>query len=93
MFDQLWDGTPIRHMGVHTGRVVRGGAGRQLSLFDKVDYEKLEKLDSCVDSIRERFGADAIQRASFLQQERINHMNGGISREKRTVDYSKEKVI
>lgn len=93
LFDQLWDGTPIRHMGVHTGRVVRGDAGRQLSLFDKVDYEKLEKLDSCVDSIRERFGADAIQRASFLQQERIDHMNGGVSREKRTVDYSKEKVI
>lgn len=93
LFDQLWDGTPIRHLGVHTGRVVRGGTGRQMSLFDEVDYEKLEKLDNCVDSIRERFGADAIKRASFLRQDRIDHMNGGVSREKRTVDYSREKVI
>lgn len=93
LFDELWDGTPIRHLSVHTGRVVRSETGRQLSLFDSVDYEKLEKLDRCVDSIRERFGADAVMRASFLGQERIDHMSGGVSREKRTVDYSKEKVI
>lgn len=93
LFDELWDGTPIRHLGVHTGRVVKGETGRQLSLFDDTDYEKLEKLDRAVDSIRERFGADAIQRASFVKQERIDHMNGGISREKRTVDYSNEKVM
>lgn len=92
LFDELWDGTPIRHLGVHTGRVVRGGTARQLSLFDHVDYEKLEKLDNCVDSIRERFGADAIMRASFLKQERIDHISGGVSREKRTVDYSKETI-
>ena len=52
------------------------------------DYEKLEKLDQAVDSIRQKFGADSILRASFLNQDNIDHMNGGISREKRTVDYS-----
>lgn len=93
LFDELWDGTPIRQMGVHTGRVSKKGSGRQLSLFDETDYEKLEKLDKAVDSIRERFGMDAVQRASFLKQNRIDHMNGGISREKRTVDYKNEKVI
>lgn len=93
LFDELWDGTPIRQMGVHTGRVTQSGSSRQLSLFDDIDYEKLEKLDKAVDSIRERFGADAVQRASFLKQNRIDHMNGGVSREKRTVDYKNEKVI
>lgn len=93
LFDEMWDGTPIRHLGVHTGRVVKTGAGRQLTLFDNTDYEKLEKLDQAIDSIRERFGVDAVQRASFLEQEKIDHMSGGISREKRTVDYKKEKVI
>lgn len=93
LFDELWDGTPIRHLGVHTGRVVKEDTGRQLALFDDTDYEKLERLDRAIDSIRERFGADAIQRASFLKQERIDHMNGGISREKRTVDYRNEKVM
>ncbi len=85
--------TPIRHLGVHTERVVKGDAGRQLTLFDNTDYEKLEKLDQAIDSIRKRFGMDAVQRASFLEQEKIDHMSGGISREKRTVDYKKEKVM
>ncbi len=93
LFEELWDGTPIRHLGIQTGRVTGNGADRQLSLFDDTDYEKLEKLDRAVDSIRERFGADAVLRASFLKQERIDHMNGGISREKRTVDYENEKVM
>lgn len=93
LFDELWDGAPIRQMGVHTGRVTQSGSSRQLSLFEDIDYEKLEKLDKAVDSIRERFGADAVQRASFLKQSRIDHMNGGVSREKRTVDYKNEKVI
>ncbi len=92
LFDEIWDGTPIRHLGVHTGRVVKGDIGRQLTLFDDTDYEKLEKLDQAIDHIREKFGADSIQRASFLKQEKIDHMSGGISREKRTVDYKKEKV-
>lgn len=93
LFDELWDGTPIRHLGVHTSRVSRNSNNRQLSLFDDTDYEKLEKLDHAVDSIREKYGMDSIQRASFLKQDRIDHMNGGISREKRTVDYKNEKVI
>lgn len=93
LFDELWDGTPIRHLGVHASRVSRNSNNRQLSLFDDTDYEKLEKLDHAVDSIREKYGMDAIQRASFLKQDRIDHMNGGISREKRTVDYKNEKVI
>ena len=92
LFDELWDGTPIRHLGVHTGRVSKEGASRQLSLFDHTDYDRLEKLDSAVDRIREKFGADAILRASFLKQDQIDHMNGGISREKRNVDYSQLNI-
>lgn len=93
LFDELWDGTPIRHLGVHTTRVSRESFCRQMSLFDATDYERLEKLDKAVDDIREKYGKDAIQRASFLKQDRVDHMNGGVSREKRTVDYSVEKVM
>ena len=93
LFDELWDGTPIRHLGIHTSKVSRNSNNRQFLLFDDTDYEKLEKMDKAVDSIRERFGMDAIQRASFLRQDEVDHMSGGISREKRTVDYKSEKVI
>lgn len=93
LFDELWDGTAIRHLGIHTSRVSRNSGRRQLSLFDNTDYEKLEKLDQAVDSIRKKYGIDAIQRAAFLKQTKVDHMSGGISREKRTVDYKNEKVI
>ena len=90
LFDELWDGSPIRHLGIHTGRL-KEGQGRQLNIFDRTDYEKLEKLDAALDAIRNRHGKDAIIRASFLKSP-LDHMAGGISREKYTVDYTKEKI-
>lgn len=80
LFDELWDKRPIRHLGVHTSGVCRENFSRQMSLFDGQDYEKLARLDLAVDAVRERFGADALMRAAFLNQP-INHMSGGISRE------------
>jgi DNA polymerase-4 len=64
---------------------------RQIGLFDPVDYEKLERLDRTIDTIRKRYGNDAVMRASFLVGE-IDHMSGGISRERRSVDYRTEKL-
>ncbi|MDD6480843.1 MAG: DNA polymerase IV [Lachnospiraceae bacterium] len=69
LFEEMWDGTPIRLLGVSTAKVTREAQGRQMSLFDSTDYEKLEKLDSAMDSIRSRFGAGAVQRASSLQMQ------------------------
>lgn len=91
LFDELWDQSPIRHLGVHAGRLGEARA-RQLNIFDKTDYEKLEKLDTALDDIRRRHGQDAVMRASFLKSP-LDHMSGGISREKRTVDYTKEEIL
>ena len=88
LFDQLWDGTAIRHLGIHTSRVKDGFNMRQLDMFDTTDYEKLEKMDAAVDRIRGRYGIDSVKRAAFVGSP-IDHMSGGISREKRTVDYKK----
>ena len=90
VFDEAWDGTAIRHLGIHTMKV-SSGQNRQLGLFDQVDYEKLERLDRAIDGIRQKFGNDAVMRASFLKS-RIDHMSGGISREKRSVDYEQERI-
>ena len=78
----------IEYLGIHTSRVQDDDFVRQLALFDEVDYEKLAKIDETVDTIRERFGIDAVKRAIFVDQP-IDHMSGGISREKRSVDYDK----
>lgn len=91
LFDQLWDGKPIRHLGIHTSRLKDGMNMRQIDLFDSTDYEKLECMDATEDQIRKRYGKDSVVRASFVGG-RIDHMSGGISREKRCVDYNKVKV-
>lgn len=88
LFLELWNGSAIRHLGVHTNRVQDDDFMRQLVLFDEVDYEKLARIDETVDDIRDRFGIDAVKRAVFVDQP-IDHMSGGISREKRTVDYDR----
>lgn len=91
LFDELWDGTPIRHLGIHTSRISDGIDMRQMDLFDGTDYVKLAKLDRTVDAVRTRYGRDCLKRAAFVGS-RIDHMGGGISREKRTVDYSKIEI-
>lgn len=89
-FDEAWDGTAIRHLGIHTMKVSKE-KNRQIGLFDQVDHEKLERLDRTIDAIRRRYGNDAVKRASFLEG-RIDHMSGGVSRERRSVDYSRERI-
>ena len=49
-------------------------------------------MDETVDRLRERFGIDAVKRAVFINQP-IDHMSGGISREKRTVDYDRLEIL
>lgn len=86
LFDELWDGSPIRKLGVHTSRVVHGGAERQLNLFDMNRFEKFSKMDVAVDKVRERFGDDAVMRAIFLNNP-VYHMAGGVAPEKRRPEY------
>ena len=99
LFEELWDKhTPIRHLAVHTGKLLSGSMTRQLDLFDMTDYVRLETLDKTIDTIRHRYGNDAMKRAVFVHPERtkhrlIDHMEGGVSREKRYLDYSELKVV
>ncbi len=67
LFDELWDGSPIRLIGVTANKVTDAGM-RQLNLFDMESHEKLKNLDHALDSIRERFGSDAIKRGSFYKK-------------------------
>ena len=71
LFEELWDGRPIRLLGIQTSRI-REDENRQLSLFDDGGHEKWEQMDQAVDEIRKKFGSDAIKRASFLKEDTIN---------------------
>lgn len=92
---ELWDGTPLRHLGIHTSSVTTDQY-RQMQLFDTVDYEKAKRMEKTVDRIRKKYGMDSIKRACFLPSAgnmEVDHRAGGISREKRTVDYTKERIL
>lgn len=75
LFDELWNGDPIRLLGVYASKVRDHDFTRQMDLFDHTDYDKLEKLDAAVDAIRHKFGIDAVKRASFLENN-MDHMPG-----------------
>lgn len=75
LFDELWQGRPIRHMGVRASSLNQGDFV-QPALFGK-DYTKLRKLDQAVDSIRSRFGSQAIIRSSCLHSG-LRAMTGGV---------------
>lgn len=70
LFDELWDGSPIRLLGIRTSKLVQDSEPIQLSLFDlqtaKPVSEKQQKLDAALDSIRKRYGSDAIKRGSLM---------------------------
>lgn len=71
LFDELWNKTPIRLLGVRTAKLVEEGTPIQLNLFDYAApvSEKQQRLNAALDNIRERFGNDAIKRGSLLNSQ------------------------
>lgn len=68
LFDELWDQTPIRLLGIRTSKLVPDDEPVQLNLFDYNAplTEKQQKLDAALDSIRNKFGKDAVKRGSLI---------------------------
>lgn len=64
LFDSLWNGEPIRLLGIRTGKLSDPDTPVQLSLFDlqKPQTRKQKNLDEALDQIRKRYGKDAIHR-------------------------------
>lgn len=80
LFDEIWDGTPVRLLGIRSSKLVSIKEPVQLSLFDLPETvqtqnspahpapssKKKEQLDAALDSIRKRYGADAVVRGSLI---------------------------
>lgn len=79
LFDDFWNGSPIRLLGIRTGKLTDQNAPVQLSLFDfavsreekpertSPSLEKQQKMDKAMDAIRQKYGSNAIMRGSFLK--------------------------
>lgn len=72
LFDEIWNGAPIRLLGIRTSKLTDCEEPVQLTLFDyaqkKPLSEKQQNLDRALDEIRKKFGHDAIVRGSLLHQ-------------------------
>ncbi len=82
LFDELWDGTPVRLLGIRTSKLAPEDEPVQLSLFDMgqpltsscpasgktFSASKQQKLDKALDSIRKKYGADSVVRGSLLHK-------------------------
>lgn len=75
LFDQLWNGQPLRHMGLRLSELCQNDFF-QTSLFGK-DYDRRRRVDRAVDTIRAKFGSSAIFRSAFLHSG-LHAMTGGV---------------
>ena len=80
LFDELWDGRPVRLLGIRSSKLTAEGEPIQLSIFDLPEAEpdtvkkgrdvhapspeKLQKLDAAMDKIRRKYGKDVVHRGS-----------------------------
>ena len=89
LFDELWNGTPIRLLGIRTSKLSDITEPIQLSLFDvlpaknnpnivsapsgHVRKQKQEKLDKALDSIKNKYGKNSVIRGSLLTEKTTNN--------------------
>ena len=65
LFDELWDGSAIRLLGIRTSKLTGEDTPVQMTIFDLQDKQektkKRRRLDEAVESIRKKYGADALR--------------------------------
>lgn len=76
LFDEVWKGEPIRHLGVHVSELCNNEF-YQVALFEDNNLEKLKAIDKTIDQIRMKFGSNSIIRSIFLHSD-VKPLNGGI---------------
>jgi len=80
LFDELWNGTPIRLLGIRATKLCELTEPVQLSLFDatgaivsvgeKQTSEKEEKLAKALDSIRGKYGKYSVSRGTQIEKKK-----------------------
>ena len=72
LFRELWNGDPVRLLGIRSSKLVQAGAPEQISLFD-IGYQehlqqdqkkrtKKKQIDMALEKIRKKYGDDIIKK-------------------------------
>lgn len=93
LFRELWNGEPIRLLGIRSSKLSDEGEPQQLSIFDiqiqkkkkKLPTRKQEQLDKALDQIRKRYGESSVVRGSSLSSLQSSLLrNQGEGKEEKT---------
>lgn len=78
IFRELWNGSPVRLIGVRASKLVKCGEPVQLTIEDltKPEYQKENILESTINEIRKRYGGDSVKRAADIDH--VREENGRI---------------
>jgi len=79
LFDELWRNQPLRHLGVRVS-ALNWSDHLQLAIFNYKRAKEKHVLDTTIDKIRAKYGAEAITRAVFLHSG-VRGMSGGVGEE------------
>ena len=81
LFKDIWTGKQVRLLGIRTANLVGEDEPEQMSIFELMNEkqsqkvqpsrEKMKKLDKALDAIKEKYGEDAVSRASLLNKDKI----------------------
>lgn len=73
LFDALWNHSPIRLLGIRTGKLSAPDEPVQMSIFDlstadkiKPRTQKQKQLDEALDKIRKKYGKESIRRGDEI---------------------------
>lgn len=73
LFEEVWNGEPIRLLGIRTAKLVDEHEPQQLSIFDieipKPLDEKHQKLKAAMEQLDIRFGKGTVIKASMMKKE------------------------
>lgn len=80
LFDELWNGEPIRLLGIRTSKLSAKMEPVQINLFDyqatapdrKKSSEKQQRLDAALDSLRKKYGKEVVKKGSLSDSPQIS---------------------
>lgn len=78
LFGELWNGQPIRLLGIRTSKLKNESDPEQMTIFDIVEMEsekaadeKHSKAEAAMDALNKRFGENAVIRGAFLNHKKV----------------------
>lgn len=70
LFQELWNGQPIRLLGIRSSKLVEESAPEQMSIFD-IEFQedsrkraKKKKISDALEKVREKYGEDIVRRGA-----------------------------